>query len=70
MSKQHAKSYQDMKIAELHKELLTLRRDQFNLRMQRATGDIPRPNQFGLIRKNIARIKTILSQKQRAGSEA
>jgi large subunit ribosomal protein L29 len=47
---------------ELREELLKLRREQFNLRMQRATGQMARPDQFGKVRKNIARLKTVLRQ--------
>jgi large subunit ribosomal protein L29 len=47
---------------ELREELLKLRREQFNLRMQRATGQMARPDQFGKVRKDIARIKTVLKE--------
>lgn len=49
--------------AELNDELLKLRKDQFNLRMQGATGQMPRPDQFRKVRKGIARVKTILNEK-------
>lgn len=48
---------------ELAAELLGLRKEQFNLRMQRATGQLSRPDQFGKVRKNIARIKTLLAER-------
>ena len=48
----------------LKEELLKLRREEFNLRMQRATGQLTRPDQFGKVRRNIARIKTILKEKE------
>ena len=48
--------------AELAEEVLGLRKEQFNLRMQRATGQLSRPDQFGKVRKNIARIKTLLAE--------
>jgi large subunit ribosomal protein L29 len=51
--------------AELDQELLGLRREQFNLRMQRATGQAPRPDQYGKARRNIARIKTVLTERAR-----
>ena len=51
--------------AELEQELLSLRREQFNLRMQRATGQAPRPDQHGKVRRNIARLKTILTERAR-----
>jgi large subunit ribosomal protein L29 len=50
---------------ELAEELLGLRKEQFNLRMQRATGQLSRPDQFDKVRKNIARIKTLLSEQSR-----
>jgi large subunit ribosomal protein L29 len=53
--------------AELAEELVKLRKEQFSLRMQRATGQNPKPDQFGIARRNIARVKTML-QKQRAAS--
>jgi large subunit ribosomal protein L29 len=54
---------------ELKEELLKLRREQFNLRMQRATGQMARPDQFGKVRKDIARVKTVLGEKSRAESK-
>ncbi len=51
---------------ELNKELNSLLREQFNLRMQRGSGQAPRPHLFSRVRKDIARIKTVLSEK--AGS--
>jgi len=47
----------------LGEELLTLRREQFNLRLQSATGQGTRPDQFGKIRKDIARIKTVFRER-------
>ncbi len=48
--------------AELADELLKLRKEQFSLRMQRATGQSPKPDQFGKVRRNIARLKTVQRQ--------
>jgi large subunit ribosomal protein L29 len=52
--------------AELGEELLKLRREQFNLRMQAATGQGAKPDQHGKVRKNIARSKTILRERAQA----
>jgi large subunit ribosomal protein L29 len=41
-------------------ELLKLRKEQFALRLQRATGQAVKPDQFGKVRKNIARLKTAM----------
>ena len=51
-------------VQDLNKELLELRREQFNLRMQLATGQLNRPDQPGKVRRNIARIKTVLNEKR------
>jgi len=47
---------------ELNRELLELRREQFNLRMQGASGQTVQTHQFGNIRRDIARIKTVLRE--------
>jgi large subunit ribosomal protein L29 len=49
--------------SELNTELVELRREQFNLRMQRAIGQLGNPSRFREIRKEIARIKTVLNEK-------
>ena len=41
-------------------ELLKLRKEQFALRLQRVTGQAVKPDQFGKVRKNIARLKTAI----------
>ena len=51
---------------ELNKELMELLREQFNLRMQKGTGQLARPHQMKQVRRNIARVKTLLREK--AGS--
>ena len=61
-----AKDLRGKTAIELKEELLKLRREQFNLRMQRATGQMARPDQFGKVRKDIARVKTVLGEKARA----
>lgn len=55
-------------VAELRNEVVELRREQFNLRMQRATGQLGNPARFKEVRREIARIKTVLSEKGRAKS--
>jgi large subunit ribosomal protein L29 len=62
-----ASELRKMSDEELHKELLARRREQFNLRMQRGAGQFPRPDQFGKVRKDIARIKTILNERRARG---
>jgi large subunit ribosomal protein L29 len=64
-----ASELQKKSVTELHNELLSLRREQFALRLQRATGQAVKPDQFGKVRKNIARLKTVQRAK-RAGGKA
>lgn len=52
---------------ELQDELFELRKEQFNLRMQKATGQLARPDQVQKVRRNIARVKTVLNEKMKAG---
>jgi large subunit ribosomal protein L29 len=63
-----AKELRAKSATELADELVKLRKEQFALRMQRATGQQPKPDQFGKVRRNIARLKTVLRQQQVAGS--
>jgi len=51
---------------ELTEELLGLRREQFSLRMQRATGQLVRSDQFKKVRRNIARIKTVMREQEKS----
>lgn len=53
--------------AALGKELQDLLKEQFNLRMQNASGQLARPDQLRAVRRNIARVKTVLAEKARAG---
>lgn len=53
----------------LSEELLKLRREQFNLRMQRASGQSMQPHEYRRVRKDIARIKTVMGQ-LKASSDA
>mgnify|MGYP003389946819 FL=1 len=50
-------------MAELNKELLELRKAQFSLRMQVATQQLQNTSQIGKVRKDIARVKTLLREK-------
>ena len=54
----------------LREELTSLLQEQFNLRMQKGTGQLAQPNELRRVRRDIARVKTILNEKNREGSEA
>ena len=47
---------------ELEEELLALRREQFNLRIQQVTGQLNQNHEHNRVRKDIARIKTIMNK--------
>lgn len=54
---------------ELKDMLLGLRKEQFNLRFQRATGQLESTNRIQVVRRDIARIKTLLGAAQRASGK-
>ena len=47
---------------QLHEQLLGLLRDQFNLRMQKATGQLGQSHLLRQVKRDIARVKTVLNQ--------
>ena len=53
---------------ELNVMLTELSREQFNLRMQKGTGQLSRPDQIKKVRRDIARVHTILKQMSSAES--
>ena len=62
-----AKEYREKDEAGLKTELLGIRKEQFNLRMQQGAGEAAKPHLFKNARRDIARIKTVLAEKKRAG---
>ena len=52
----------------LRKELQEMLREQFNLRIQRGSGQLAKPHQMKDVRRNIARVKTIITEKARISS--
>jgi large subunit ribosomal protein L29 len=59
----------DKSVDELNDELVALRKEQFNLRMQHATGELTHNHEHGRVRKDIARVKTVLNELRRAAGE-
>ena len=53
-----------MTVDQLDDELLRLKKEQFNLRFQRATGQLENSSRVRVVRRDIARIKTIAHQKR------
>jgi len=65
-----AKELRGKSIDELNEELIELRREQFNLRMQRATGELAQNHGHRRVRKDIARVKTVLNELARAAGDS
>ena len=63
-----ASDLREKNVADLNKELSGLLREQFNLRMQKGSGQLSKPHLMKEVRQNIARIKTVINEKQRAGN--
>lgn len=63
-----ASEYRAKTDVELRHELEALAREAFNLRMQQGTGQLSRPSLVREVRRNIARVKTILNERNRIGS--
>lgn len=55
---------------ELQERLLELRREQFNLRVQQATGGEAKSDQVARVRRDIARLKTVLRERELAAQAA
>ena len=53
---------------ELREQLLQLKKEQFNLRFQKATGQLENTNRMREVRRDIARLKTILAEQQAAAA--
>ena len=53
----------DMTEDELNDKLIDLKKEQFNLRFQKASGQLEKTDRIGEIRKDVARVKTILKEK-------
>ncbi|GAA5137922.1 MULTISPECIES: 50S ribosomal protein L29 [Colwelliaceae] len=58
-----ASELKEKSIEELNAELLSLLREQFNYRMQASTGQLAQTHLLRTVRRNIARVKTIITEK-------
>ena len=61
-----ASEMKEKSVDELNEELLNLKREQFTLRMQKGSGQLEKNHRLKEVRRDVARVKTILTQK--AGS--
>ena len=55
---------------QLKEELLQLKKEQFNLRFQQATGQLEKTARIKVVRRDIARVQTLLREQARADAEA
>ncbi len=58
-----AQELREKSVEELNAELLGLLREQFNLRMQVSTGQLQQTHTLKTVRRDIARVKTVLTEK-------
>jgi large subunit ribosomal protein L29 len=58
-----ARELRDQDPDQLKQALLDLLKEQFNLRMQQGSGQLARPSQMKAVRRDIARIKTVMHEK-------
>lgn len=61
-----ANDLREMNIAELNEKLLSQKKELFNLRFQLATGQLENPLQIRNVKRDIARINTIITEKTQA----
>ena len=59
----NAQELRDKTPDQLREELVSLKKEQFNLRFQAATGQIENPARIKSVRRDVARVKTVLNEK-------
>ena len=59
-----ATELREKSVEQLNEQLLDLLRDQFNLRMQKATGQLTQSHLLSQVKRDIARVKTVLKQQK------
>ncbi len=64
-SKEYVAELKNKTVAELNNELVEAKKELFNLRFQNATNQLNNTARISLVRKNIARIQTVITQKEK-----
>ncbi len=54
---------------QLREQLIALKKEAFNLRFRQATGQLENTARMGVVRRDVARVKTVLNQKAREATE-
>jgi large subunit ribosomal protein L29 len=62
-----ASELRELNQQELHEKLMEAKKEYFNIRFQQATGQLEKTSQIKVARRNIARILTILTEKNKEG---
>jgi large subunit ribosomal protein L29 len=62
-----ANEFRDMSLDQLDDQLAKLKKEQFNLRFQRASGQLENTSRVRQLRRDIARLMTVQTQKKRGG---
>ena len=65
-----AQEFRQMTVDELDDRLASLKKEQFNLRFQRASGQLENTARVREVRRDIARVKTVLAQKAATAAKA
>ena len=65
-SKKYVEDLQTKTVAELNEELVAAKKELFNLRFQNATNQLDNTSRIKEVRKNVARISTVIAQKTKA----
>ncbi len=65
----NAQELRDKTPDQLRDELANLKKEAFNLRFQQATGQLENPARLRTVRRDAARVKTVLNEKARAAAE-
>ena len=69
MNKMKASEIRKMSEAELNEKLVSLKKDLFFLRMQHATNQLDNPLKIADVKRDIARVKTIIREQQTAAAK-
>jgi len=62
------RALRDLSTDELQAKLSDLHREHFNLRIQKALGELENPSRLRLVRRDIARVLTLLRERRAAGA--
>ena len=65
----NAQELRDKTPDQLREELVTLKKEAFNLRFQQATGQLENPARLRSVKRDVARVNTILNEKAQAATE-